>query len=86
MVNTYPIGTYTINNKDPRAYSSTYDLYMPYWMAFIGSKIGLYELPEWANGTKEGEAISNTCVAGCIRIGIGDAQQVYDWAELEHRP
>ena len=78
-----PVGTYTINSKNPRAYSSTYDLYMPYWMAFIGSKYGLHELPEWANGTKEGESHLGKPVShGCIRLGVGDAQQVYEWADI----
>ncbi len=78
-----PEGEYSINNKDPRAYSSKYDLYMPYWMAFIGSEYGIHELPEWANGTKEGEAHLGTPVShGCVRLGRGSAQEVYSWAEI----
>lgn len=78
-----PVGTYSINNKNPRAYSSKYDLYMPYWMAFIGSKYGLHELPEWANGKKEGQDHLGKPVShGCIRMGVGDAQQVYDWVDI----
>ncbi len=77
-----PVGEYSINNKDPRAYSQKYDLYMPYWMAFIGSEYGIHELPEWADGTKEGESHLGTPVShGCVRLGRGDAQAVYDWAE-----
>lgn len=78
-----PIGTFSINSKTPRAYSSTYDLYMPYWMAFIGSKYGLHELPEWANGKKEGQDHLGKPVShGCIRLGVGDAAAVYDWIEI----
>lgn len=78
-----PVGTFSINSKNPRAYSSTYDLYMPYWMAFIGSKYGLHELPEWADGRKEGQNHLGVPVShGCIRLGVGDAGQVYDWAEI----
>jgi hypothetical protein len=78
-----PVGEYSINNKDPRAYSQDYDLYMPYWMAFIGSEYGIHELPEWADGTKEGESHLGTPVShGCVRLGRGDAQAVYDWAEI----
>lgn len=78
-----PVGTYSINGKNPRAYSKTYNLYMPYWMSFIGSKYGLHELPEWANGTKEGESHLGTPVShGCIRMGVGSAGAVYDWAEV----
>lgn len=78
-----PEGTFAINNKDPRAYSRKYDLYMPYWMSFVGHEYGIHELPEWPNGAKEGEGHLGTPVShGCIRLGIGDAQQVYDWAEI----
>lgn len=78
-----PIGTFSINNKTPRAYSQKYALYMPYWMAFNGSSYGLHELPEWPGGRKEGEAHLGTPVShGCIRLGVGEAQQVYDWADL----
>jgi hypothetical protein len=78
-----PEGEYSINDKNARAYSSKYDLYMPYWMSFIGSEYGIHELPEWADGTKEGEAHLGTPVShGCIRLGRGSAQSVYDWAEV----
>lgn len=78
-----PVGTFAVNNKTPRAYSATYNLYMPYWMSFIGGKYGIHELPEWANGYKEGQNHLGTPVShGCIRLGIGDAQAVYDWAEV----
>lgn len=78
-----PEGEYSINNKDPRAYSQRYELYMPYWMAFIGSEYGIHELPEWPDGTKEGESHLGTPVShGCVRLGRGDAQAVYDWVEI----
>lgn len=78
-----PIGTFAINSKVSRAYSRPYDLYMPYWMAFLGSSYGLHELPEWSDGRKEGEGHLGTPVShGCIRLGIGDAQSIYDWVEV----
>lgn len=78
-----PKGEYSINNKVGRAYSSRYDLYMPYWMSFIGSSYGIHELPEWANGAKEGESHLGTPVShGCIRLGVGDAAAVYEWTDI----
>jgi len=78
-----PRGEFSINNKTGRAYSSTYDLYMPYWMAFIGSEYGIHELPEWADGTKEGQSHLGTPVShGCVRLGVGDAATVYNWADI----
>lgn len=78
-----PIGTFSINSKHPRAFSRTYKLYMPYWMAFIGTEYGLHELPEWPDGRKEGASHLGTAVShGCIRLGPGAAQEVYDWADI----
>jgi lipoprotein-anchoring transpeptidase ErfK/SrfK len=52
-------------------------------MAFIGSEYGIHELPEWPDGTKEGESHLGTPVShGCVRLGRGDAQAVYDWVEV----
>lgn len=78
-----PEGEYAINSKEPRAYSQKYGLYMPYWMSFIGSEYGIHELPEWPDGTKEGESHLGTPIShGCVRLGRGDAQAVYDWVEV----
>ena len=78
-----PTGEFSVNNKDPRAYSREYGLYMPWWMSFIGSQYGIHELPEWPNGTKEGEGHLGTPVShGCIRLGRGSAQTIYDWVEI----
>lgn len=78
-----PIGTFTINDKNPRAYSSTFGLYMPYWMAFIGSSYGFHELPEWPSGYKEGQDHLGTPVShGCVRLGVGSAATLYSWADI----
>lgn len=78
-----PIGTFAINNKTGRAYSARYGLYMPYWMSFVGSDYGIHELPEWPDGTKEGESHLGTPVShGCVRLGVGAAAAVYNWAEI----
>lgn len=77
-----PVGTRTIESKDIRAYSAPYNLYMPYWNS-IGGGYGIHELPEWANGTKEGESHLGTPVShGCIRLGVGAAEFVYNWAPV----
>jgi len=78
-----PTGTYAINNKNPKAWSAQYGLWMPYWQAFIGSSYGIHELPEWPSGYKEGQDHLGTPVShGCIRLGIGDSQTVYNWTEI----
>lgn len=79
-----PPGTYHIQNKVPRAYSKEYGLYMPNWMALVASgKFGIHELPEWPNGYKEGAAHLGIPVShGCVRLGVGAAKRVYDWADI----
>lgn len=78
-----PIGEFTINNKVGRAYSRRYNLYMPFWMSFVGSEYGIHELPEWPDGTKEGQGHLGTPVShGCVRLGVGEAEETYNWAEI----
>lgn len=79
-----PKGETKIYNKFPRAYSKEYGLFMPHWMAVAQSgKFGLHELPEWPNGYKEGTSHLGTPVShGCVRLGVGAAKTVYEWAEI----
>ncbi|MCX6809081.1 MAG: L,D-transpeptidase family protein [Candidatus Berkelbacteria bacterium] len=75
-------GTFAIQNKSPRAWSAAHGLWMPWWEGFDGP-YGIHELPEWPNGYKEGEAHLGTPVShGCVRLGIGAAEEVYNWTEI----
>lgn len=78
-----PKGEFSVQNKAPRPWSKTYGLYMPYWMAFTADgKFGIHELPEWPGGYKEGANHLGYPVShGCIRLGVGPARQVYEWAD-----
>lgn len=81
-----PRGTWQILNKNPRAWSNKYKLYMPYWMAITNQGHGIHELPEWPNGYKEGANHLGIAVShGCVRLGMGNAQLVYSWAEVGTR-
>ena len=52
-------------------------------MHFSGRGHGIHELPEWPNGAKEGEGHLGTPVSyGCIRLGVGDAEFAYNWADI----
>lgn len=78
-----PVGTFAINNKIPRAWSNAAKLWMPWWMPFFGTTYGIHELPEWPGGKKEGEDHLGTPVSGgCVRLGVGPAKALYDWAEV----
>jgi len=77
-------GTFKVENKANRPLSKEYGLYMPNWMALVPSgKFGIHELPEWPGGYKEGANHLGTPVShGCVRLGVGAAKRVYDWAEI----
>jgi len=77
-------GNFKIHNKFPRAFSKAYGLYMPFWMAVVpDGKFGIHELPEWPGGYKEGANHLGIPVShGCIRLGVGPAERVYNWAEI----
>jgi len=79
-----PRGTYAVVNKFLRAWSKKYGAFMPYWMAITpGGSFGIHELPELLDGYKEGtDDLGNPVSHGCIRLGIGPAERVYNWAEV----
>jgi len=79
-----PVGRFKIENKSPRAWSKKYGLWMPNWMAFLPSgEMGIHELPVWPGGYQEGANHLGTPVShGCVRLGVGAAKRVYDWAEI----
>lgn len=79
-----PKGEHQIYNKTPRAWSKEYGLSMPYWNAILpDGKVGIHELPEWPGGYKEGASHLGIPVShGCIRLGVGPAKIIYDWADI----
>lgn len=83
-----PAGTFRIASKQPRAWSNRAGLWMPWWVNFTGprapaGRYGIHELPEWRGGRKEGEEHLGTPVSGgCVRLGVGVAKRLYDWAEI----
>jgi len=80
--NSTPLGHYSIINKHPKAWSP-YGLWMPFWMGLGTGKFGLHELPIWPNGYREGEEHLGIPVShGCVRLGIGSAEFLYNWAEV----
>lgn len=77
-----PLGHFKIDGKHPRAWSS-YGLWMPWWMSLQNGYFGIHELPEWPNGAKEGsDHLGKPVSHGCIRLGVGSAEFLYNWAEI----
>lgn len=77
-----PKGSFKISNKHPKAWSP-YGLWMPYWLGLGNGEFGIHELPIWPNGYREGEDHLGIPVShGCIRLGIGPAELLYNWVEI----
>ena len=87
-----PIGIHKIKNKAKIAWSPPAKVWMPFWMAFgynpdLEAYLGFHELPYWdgPNGTRIRRSFDTLGVpvtGGCIQLNIGDAEEVYNWAEV----
>lgn len=82
-----PYGEFKVLNKQDVAYSTKYDLYMPFWMQFTTAGHGIHELPFWkyrgGYDYHERESHLGTRVShGCVRLGVGPAEKIYKWAEI----
>lgn len=74
-----PSGSFKITNKNKKAWSNTYKLWMPYWLGLGSGRIGIHELPFWPSGYREGANHLGTPVShGCVRLGIGAAKYIYE--------
>jgi len=76
-----PQGTFSVTNKTPRQYSSKYGLWMPWWQQFSGD-YGIHELPETATWKEVPDHLGTPVSHGCVRLGVGPAQLVYDWTSI----
>jgi len=78
-----PTGEFKIMAKARRPWSATYGLFMPWFMQFTSQGHGIHELPEWPGGYKEGANHLGIPVShGCVRLGVGPAEKVYEFAEI----
>jgi hypothetical protein len=78
-----PVGEFKVMGKSRRPWSAKYGLYMPWFIQFTNQGHGIHELPEWPGGYKEGANHLGIAVShGCVRLGIGPAQKVYEFVEV----
>lgn len=86
-----PTGEFTILNKVGLGFSNIYDVWMPWWMGFkysdeLHAYFGIHELPyKEINGTKiprSSNALGAPSTGGCVALGVGDAQEVYRFADI----
>jgi LysM repeat protein len=84
--NSTRIGTFKVLDKIPRAYSSAFNIWMPYWMGIYYSgtlENGIHGLPLLMNGVELwGNLLGRPATYGCIESKTSEIKQLYDWAEI----
>jgi LysM repeat protein len=79
-------GTFSVLNKLPNAYASTWDLQMPYWLGIYWSgnlQNGIHALPILSNGQQLWAGYLGTPISyGCIVLGTYEASLLYQWADV----
>lgn len=77
-----PRGQFSILSKERRHWSTIYGVWMPYAMRVVGG-IFIHELPVRTSGEQYGAAqLGSPASGGCIRVGVGSAQRLYNWAHI----
>ena len=78
-----PEGKFKVLTKEENHWSYNYRLYMPYSLKFTNAGHYIHELPYWPGGYREGvDHLGARVSHGCIRLGIGPAEKVYNFAEI----
>jgi LysM repeat protein len=79
-------GTYSVLDKYPNAYASTWNLQMPHWLGIYWAgtlENGIHALPIMANGQRLWAGYLGTPVSyGCVILGVQEAAQLYEWAQV----
>ena len=77
-----PTGDFKVLRESANVWSKACQCWMPYALEFK-SGLFIHELPLWPGGAREGENHLGIPVShGCIRLGIGPAKEVFDFADI----
>ena len=86
MNNATATGSFSVLNKIPSAYGSTWDIWMPYWLGiyWAGSlQNGIHALPIMSNGSILWDGYLGTPISyGCVVLGTYEAKLLYDWVDV----
>ena len=78
-----PLGSFKIMKKSATYWSNACKCWMPYAMQFTDKGIFIHELPYYPGRGREGENNLGYAVShGCVRLGVGDAQEVFEFGEI----
>ncbi|MBC8335364.1 MAG: L,D-transpeptidase family protein [Anaerolineales bacterium] len=79
-------GSFSILNKIPNAYGSTWDIWMPNWLGIYWAgtlQNGFHALPIMSSGARLWAGYLGSPISyGCIVLGVYDAQQLYNWVNV----
>jgi lipoprotein-anchoring transpeptidase ErfK/SrfK len=81
------VGTFSVLDKIPNAYGSTWDIWMPNWLGIYyssgGLENGIHALPILPNGAQLWAGFLGTPISyGCVVLSAYESQLLYDWAEI----
>lgn len=86
MNNATRVGMFSVLDKIPNAYGSTWDLWMPNWLGIYYSgnlENGIHALPILSNGGQLWAGYLGIPISyGCVVLGVYEAQLLYDWADI----
>lgn len=86
MNNATRTGTFSVLEKIPNAYGSTWDIWMPNWLGIYwsgGLQNGIHALPILPNGAQLWEGYLGTPISyGCVVLGAYESQLLYEWADV----
>ncbi|MEI8143781.1 MAG: peptidoglycan binding domain-containing protein [Candidatus Berkelbacteria bacterium] len=76
-----PTGSFKIYEKVPRSGSAI--VVLNWWQRFAPNGYGIHEIPQTPEGISVGaDQLGTIASHGCIRLGIGDAESVFNWTEM----
>ncbi len=86
MNNATRVGTFSILDKIPSAYGSSWNIWMPNWMGiyYAGSlENGIHALPILPNGQLLWSGYLGTPISyGCVVLGTYESELLYIWADV----
>jgi lipoprotein-anchoring transpeptidase ErfK/SrfK len=80
------VGNFSVLDKIPNAYGSTWNIWMPNWMGIYyagGLENGIHALPILPNGNRLWAGLLGTPISfGCVVLGTNESLQLYNWADV----
>ena len=86
MNNATATGHFSVLNKIPSAYGSTWDIWMPNWLGIYWAgtlQNGIHALPIMSSGARLWAGYLGSPISyGCVVLGAWEAQQLYNWVNV----